>query len=86
MNNMAEENFITKEELDSILDERFGDYVPDFLDIESLVETVTTIPSYVPTRLYDQIKIYIDDIDTPSVKRLYIYSNKTNAWNYSTLT
>lgn len=83
---MPEENFITKEELNSILDERFGDYVSDFLDITNLIETVTTIPSHIPTRLYDQVKIYIDDIDSPTTKRFYIYSNKTNAWNYTTLT
>jgi len=37
------------------------------------IETVTTIPTHKPRFFYEQYKIYIDDLTSPTVKRLYIY-------------
>lgn len=59
---------------------------PGFYDIsflKGLVETVTTIPTYVPTRVEQQIKFYVDSVTNPTVKRLYVYSNRTNTWQYA---
>lgn len=55
-------------------------------DIIGFIDTVTSIPSKTPRRLREQVKIYVDDVTTPTTKRLYIYSNKTKSWNYVTLT
>lgn len=56
---------------------------PGFYDLSylaGLVETVTTIPTHVPSRFEQQVKIYVDSVTAPTIKRLYIYSNKTNTW------
>jgi len=58
----------------------------NFYDIIGMIETVTEIPSKAPSRLSQQIKIYVDSVSAPTDKRLYIYSNKTRAWYYLTLT
>lgn len=55
-------------------------------DIFGMIETVTVVPTKTPTRFSQQVKIYVDSITTPTDKRLYIYSNKTHTWLYSTLT
>jgi hypothetical protein len=57
-----------------------------FFEIFGMIETVTTVPTKTPTKLNQQIKIYVDSITTPSDKRLYIYSNKTHTWMYCALT
>lgn len=58
----------------------------NLFDIFGMIETVTTIPTGEPTDLYGQVKIYIDDLDSPSTKRLYIYSTEASIWNYVSLT
>lgn len=50
-----------------------------------MIETVTTIPTKTPTSFNQQIKIYVDSVSAPSVKRLYIYSNKAKVWYYLSL-
>lgn len=55
-------------------------------NIVGYVRTVTTIPTYTPKKFEQAIKIYIDDLTTPTVKRLYIYSFEAKIWNYITLT
>jgi len=55
------------------------------IDLKDLAETVTTIPSFTPTRFYDQFKIYVDSVTSPIVKRFYWYSNKTNTWMYTSV-
>lgn len=54
--------------------------------IEGLYRTVTTTPTGTPTKLSEQVVIYVDSISSPSTKRLYIYSNATNSWHYVALT
>jgi len=55
-------------------------------DIMGMVETVTTIPTKAPKKIGQQILIYIDNLSTPTVKRLYIYSNSARLWSYINLT
>lgn len=52
----------------------------DLLYLGGLIETVTTVPTHVPTRYEQQWKIYVDSVTAPTVKRLYFYSNQTNTW------
>lgn len=56
-----------------------------FIDLEGMIDTVTVAPTHTPTKLQAQILIYIDNLTTPTVKRLYIYSHKAKIWNYVTL-
>ena len=58
----------------------------DLINLINYIETVTTIPTYTPKKFYESIKIYMDDLSSPTVKRLYIYSFEAGAWNYVTLT
>lgn len=56
---------------------------PGFYDLSylgGLIETVTTVPTHVPSRFEQQVKMYVDSLTAPTVKRLYVYSNKVNAW------
>jgi hypothetical protein len=55
-------------------------------DLIGFIETVTTAPTHTPRHFYEQFKIYYDDVDTPSTRRLYIYSNKAQEWSYIALT
>ena len=55
-------------------------------NIMSNIKTVTTIPAYTPKEFHQSIKIYMDSISSPTVKRLYIYSFEAKIWNYLTLT
>jgi len=55
-------------------------------DLKDMIETTTVIPTKTPTKFFQQFKIYLDDIASPTVKRFYIYSNKSNAWYYIALT
>lgn len=52
----------------------------ELLYLGGLIETVTTIPTHVPSRFEQQFKIYVDSVTAPTVKTLYVYSNKTNTW------
>lgn len=56
------------------------------LNLTGYIQTVTTIPAYTPKNFYDSIKIYIDDLATPTTKRLYLYSFEAGIWNYVSLT
>lgn len=58
----------------------------DINNLNNFIETVTIIPTSKPRYFWEQFKIYIDDLDSPTTKRLYIYSNKAQIWNYVTLT
>ena len=58
----------------------------DINNLNNFIETVTTIPTSKPRYFWEQFKIYINDLETPTTKRLYIYSNKAKIWNYVTLT
>jgi len=56
---------------------------PGFYDIDYLkgiYETVTTVPTDTPLRFNQAVKIYVDSLTAPTKKRLYVYSNQTNAW------
>jgi hypothetical protein len=57
----------------------------NLLKLTNIIETVTTIPTKVPTKFYDQVKIYYDAATSPSTMRLYIYSNLDNNWRYITI-
>lgn len=57
-----------------------------FLDLIDKVKTVTTIPTYIPKILSQQVVVYVDSITTPTVKRLYIYADRVGVWYYITLT
>ena len=50
--------------------------------IIGLFEVVDTVPSNVPSRLFDQVKIYKNG----STKRLYVYDYSNHAWYYVGLT
>lgn len=58
----------------------------NLFDIIGMVETTTTIPTKGASSLKQQIVIYINNLSSPTVKRLYIYSNKARLWSYVTLT
>lgn len=50
------------------------------------LRTVTTIPTGAPKTYGDQFVLYVDDKDTPTVKRLYVYiADGVNAWEYAEL-
>lgn len=57
-----------------------------FRDLLGYIETVTSIPSYSPKTLDQAVKIYFDDLTSPTTKRLYIYSFEAGIWNYIALT
>ena len=61
-------------------------YEAHLMNLTGYIQTVTTAPSFTPKNFYDSIKIYIDDLDTPTDKRLYIYSFEAGIWNYVSLT
>lgn len=54
----------------------------DIAQIVGFFEVVSTVPTGVPSRLVDQIKIYKNG----GTIRLYIYDYKNHAWRYSALT
>lgn len=60
--------------------------VQHWLNLLGFIKTTTTIPTVSPKTISDQIVIYIDDLATPTDKRLYIFSREANIWNYVTLT
>jgi hypothetical protein len=57
-----------------------------WLNIQGFIKTTTTIPTIAPKSLSDQIVLYIDNLTTPTSKRLYIYSREADIWSYVTLT
>jgi len=63
-----------------ILIQRHG--ISDLLALSGLIETVTVVPTHVPTKFYDQFKIYTDSVSSPTIYRLYWYSNQTKTWQF----
>lgn len=57
-----------------------------WFNLEGFIKTTITIPTAVPKTLADQLVIYIDDLATPTDKRLYIFSQEAGIWSYVTLT
>lgn len=57
-----------------------------FLDLVDKITTTTTIPTYKPKIISQQIVVYVDSITAPTVKRLYIYVEQVGAWSYTVLT
>lgn len=54
------------------------------LDLDQIfrfVETVSVVPTHVPKKFIDQVKIYYLSADT----HLYIYDNKNNNWKSAQL-
>lgn len=51
-------------------------------EIEGMIKTTDTVPTYYPTKFSDQFIIYING----ATKRFYIYSNNSQAWSYVALT
>lgn len=58
----------------------------ELFQLLGMVETVTTAPTLAPRTFYEQFKLYVDDVTTPTVFRLYIFMPKINAWHYVALT
>lgn len=58
----------------------------DLLNIFHLIETVTAVPTGVPTKLYDQVKLYTDSLTAPSVYKVYFYITGLNVWKSVALT
>lgn len=50
--------------------------------LTGLIGTISTVPTFKPTKISDQIVIYVSG----GTKRLYIYDTSTKAWMYTTLT
>jgi hypothetical protein len=59
---------------------------PWLWQLQGYVKTVTTIPTYMPRTFDQSIKLYMNDLATPTTKRLYIYSFEAGIWNYIALT
>ncbi len=59
---------------------------PGFLEMTGLIKTVNIIPVYKPTRIGQQLRLYVDNYTTPTVARLYIYSHEAQKWTYLNLT
>jgi len=50
-------------------------------DVFGMIEVVTIVPTHTPLNMFDQFKILVDDIDNPSVRRLYVYNYKARVWD-----
>jgi hypothetical protein len=71
--NMNEEDILKKVKTGGELDRLTG----------RRLRTVTTAPTGIPKTFGDQFVLYVDDIDTPTVRRLYVYiADGVNAWKY----
>lgn len=51
-------------------------------DIIGLFETVSVVPTLIPTKPYDQIKFYSNS----TTYRLYMYDQINQVWRYASLT
>lgn len=60
--------------------------VQHWQNLQGFLKTVTVIPTLAPKSLADAVIIYIDDLATPTDKRLYLYSREAAIWSYITLT
>ena len=54
----------------------------DLLKLAGMIKVVSTAPTYVPKKFFDQVLLYASG----ATYRLYIYDNVNNAWRYTTLT
>jgi len=54
--------------------------------LKGYVKTITSAPTYTPKNFEQAIKLYMDSLTTPTVKRLYIYSFEAGIWSYISLT
>lgn len=52
----------------------------DLIYLGGFIETVTTVPTHIPSRFEQQVKFYVDSLTAPTIKKLYIYSNQTLTW------
>lgn len=68
------------------LNERLNFLQPKLFDIQGTIRTVTATPTTTPTKINDQILIYMDSVTSPTDKRLYIYSPEAGIWSYVVLT
>lgn len=48
--------------------------------------TTTNTPTRAPRKMSESMKIYVNSIATPTVKRLYVYSKECDTWFYVALT
>lgn len=48
--------------------------------------TTTNTPTRAPRKISEGVKIYVNSISSPTVKRLYVYSRECDAWFYVNLT
>jgi hypothetical protein len=55
------------------------------LNLGGFIQTVTSIPTAAPKSFYEQVKIYMDDLASPTTRRLYIYSQEADDWLYVAL-
>jgi len=51
-------------------------------NLDGLVETLNTGPTFMPRRFFDQFKVYKNG----ATYRLYVYDAESKAWRYATLT
>lgn len=60
--------------------------IQHWFNLQGFIKTVTTAPTVAPKTISDQVVIYVDDLASPTTKRLYIYSREAAAWFYVALT
>ena len=53
-----------------------------FMELWGKIDTTSTVPTYVPKKVAEQIIIYVSGVTL----RLYIYDFTNNAWRYMILT
>jgi hypothetical protein len=61
--------------------QNYTDSTIDLKNISSFIEVVTTVPTYFPHQVYEQVKLYYN----ASGSRLYIYDYTNSVWNYTTV-
>lgn len=49
-------------------------------EILGMIETIDYIPTAIPRKFVEQFKLYVDDLITPTVFRLFIYFTKVRLW------
>lgn len=54
----------------------------DFNDLLGLIQTVSVVPTGVPNKFSEQLKLYING----ATLRFYIYDKTNSTWRYATLT
>jgi hypothetical protein len=59
-------------------------YGIDFANLTNFIEVVTVVPTYTPTDVYEQVKIYYNS--GGPAWALYLYDNVNNVWKSVALT